>query len=124
MAPVGQNAAVEHAAEKDIDAFGLAQWKEFLERPLFQEGVAPSQQEAIEFSAPGKLSLMLPMVHARPNRPNHPLRLQVRQDRIGLIEHIGKICVGIVDEGHVQVIHLQSPQVFFDAALGTLLAGK
>ena len=71
-----ENARVVRAAENDADATFLAQRQEGFQRFLFEQRIAPSQQEAIEVAGLGKRLTGLPFVESAADRLDQTLLSQ------------------------------------------------
>ena len=87
-----------------------------------QQGVAAGQQEAVEVALPGELGQRLPVVHPRADRLDHALGPQLVQGRVGLVDRLLVVIVGVVDQQDVHVVRIQPFEALLQRAEHTVPA--
>ena len=123
--PGGQDAGIVGPADDNPDAPALRERQKTVERLLFQQCVAPGQEENVEISALGQPLAGLPFVHAGAERVDHALVAQ-RHKRFVAARH--QLCqlrvkhllaavvedIEIMGKEHVHTIHTQPLQAEFE----------
>src|SRR6266511_957929 len=114
--------AVEDSADDDRDSLRLAERKELSQTRLIEQGVAPSQEEAIEVRLESKTHQHFRLVHSGTDCTDDSFRSQIGERPKSPGDRLVVMVVGIVDVKDVDAIEMQSLETVLERAHHTVMA--
>src|ERR1700722_19346101 len=127
-----RDAAIVAASERDRDIPRLTERQEGIERVLFEQRVAPGEQEAIEVPFAQGLVADLPFVTADADRFDQALRPQLVERLVGTVHGGAEMrllnlrrmaeIVDVVDERNVDALERHALKAVFEGAHGPIVA--
>jgi len=113
---VGQQPAVEDAADHHRHPALGAGGQQLPQGPLVEQAVAAGDQHHVEVEVADEAGQHLRLVHAGPDRPHHALVAQLGQGREGVLVGLALVVVGIVQEGDVDPVQAEPLQALLQRA--------
>ena len=119
----GQNTAIKPAPDHHRGVARFTQRQEVIQRVLFQQGVAPGQQEAVKIALLQRSMAYLPFVYPHANRLHHAFIAQLRQCTVGAFHRLAEIVwlplamginITIMNKRNVDAFQRQALQAVFD----------
>ena len=112
-----EQSAVEHPGRDDPDTALFTDRQQVVERRLLEQGVAACEHEHVHVGVAGEVGQHLSLVHARADCRDDALPAQLLERRVGAIEDLASMLVGVVEIDDVNGVHaeplealLQRPQ--------------